>query len=610
MPKPAETAGQGPNTPDTETRTHSSRLTTKASAHITAHPSTRSQTARPVRPKSPPAAPPSSTQSTSPDKAVFESSAVLVHKKVLNAFSDIADRLDQIIEKCSTVPSMKKALSSLTRHTREAAGYDHDVVISLGNLQTVKGELEEQMIKWCKSIDSKVDILGHTQREIIKATAHLNEKTDGLQTAAKDLETQIGKVTAAPPVPANYTTPYRDALLGGNGGDATDTAEARVLIDMERKAKQLMIVLIDNDTAALHPDELASKANNILGKIEDSDRPENYKVDFINRLSSDGFLFYFANKEAVDWIRQPEIEEVFLKQLAKDAYVKVRPYNVLLRGVPIIFDPSNPSHLCEIEEANGLIKHTIIKARWIKPEARRRTGQTHAHASATISGVETANNLIKNGLDICGARIRAKKLKQKPLQCLRCRRWGHFAARCPEPNDICGTCGENHRTANCQNREKRYCVSCRSDVHASWDRNCPKFIRRRNTFDNNHPENSMVYFPTAENWTLTTRPERIPLEERFPHRFAVNSIPLTKKRKFTNDKRTVPTRRIETTNAQGNKTNTITNYLTRPQDKGKGKAPAQALDDSQLEEEYEECFDTMENNDVETLLSSPFRTRY
>jgi hypothetical protein len=126
-------------------------------------------------------------------------------------------------------------------------------------------------------------------------------------------------------------------------------------------------------------------------------------------------------------------------------------------------------------------------------------------------------------------------------------------------------------------------------MHASWDRKCPEFIRRSKAYDDNHPENNMVYFPTDEGWTLTTRPDRIPLEERFPQRFVVNSIQTTNKKNTTTTSRERPTK--------------------RPQAKGKGKekAPAQKKDDLRSKVNYEECFATQENNDVERLLGNPFQ---
>ena len=42
-------------------------------------------------------------------------------------------------------------------------------------------------------------------------------------------------------------------------------------------------------------------------------------------------------------------------------------------------------------------------------------------------------------------------------------------------------------------------------------------------FDKIHPENTLMYFPTVECLTLTARPERVPLEDRFPSRYTVRS---------------------------------------------------------------------------------------
>jgi hypothetical protein len=40
----------------------------------------------------------------------------------------------------------------------------------------------------------------------------------------------------------------------------------------------------------------------------------------------------------------------------------------------------------------------------------------------------------------------------------------------------------------------------------------------------------MPFFPTDQDWTLITRPSRVPLAERFPTTFAVNRLPSTSTR--------------------------------------------------------------------------------
>ncbi len=55
-------------------------------------------------------------------------------------------------------------------------------------------------------------------------------------------------------------------------------------------------------------------------------------------------------------------------------------------------------------------------------------------------------------------------------------------------------------------------MSCNVDMHMSWDRACLEFLCRGKLYDEKHPENNMVYFPTEKEWTLTTRPDRIPVK--------------------------------------------------------------------------------------------------
>jgi hypothetical protein len=147
------------------------------------------------------------------------------------------------------------------------------------------------------------------------------------------------------------------------------------------------------------------------------------------------------------------------------------------------------------------------------------------HAVISLTTADIANCIIRDGIEICGARVRGERTKYEPLQCLKCRGWEHKAQDCEAQLETCSTCSENHRTNACKNKDNLYCASCKTNSHASWDKACPEFLRRCSTYNDKYPENDMVYFPTEQEWTLTTRPSRIPPEERFPQLYAVNSLP-------------------------------------------------------------------------------------
>ena len=104
-------------------------------------------------------------------------------------------------------------------------------------------------------------------------------------------------------------------------------------------------------------------------------------------------------------------------------------------------------------------------------------------------------------------------------------KWGHFAADCLADRDICGNCGEDHRTKECPDKDRRYCASCKNDMHMSWDQEFPEFQRRVDWMDENHLENALAYFPTEEDWTMHIRPRKLELEEKFPAKYVVASLP-------------------------------------------------------------------------------------
>ena len=324
--------------------------------------------------------------------------------------------------------------------------------------------------------------------------------------------------------------PYRNALLAEPSRPNKSNTDPRILSELDCKARQILVDIYNtegNDTMAKSLTDLVGKANEAIASIDNADKPKDAKVLSALKSHKNAVLLTLNSKEAADWFKDPMVEEAFTRMFSEGSHIREKAYNIIVPRVPTTFEPNDEKHLCEVEEVNGLDKKVLTRAKWIKPVGRRRQDQTHAYAIFSFTSVDAANTLIRDGIIVCGTRMRPKKQKREPVQCMKCRLWGHFASECMAEADTCGTCSEGHRTNQCKNKDKMHCASCRPNTHASWDRNCPEFIRRCAILDERNPQNAMPYFPTEHDWTLTVRPERIPLDERFPGKYAINSLPST-----------------------------------------------------------------------------------
>ena len=224
-----------------------------------------------------------------------------------------------------------------------------------------------------------------------------------------------------------------------------------------------------------------------------SGKPEGIKVLTALKLHKDSLLLMLNSKEVTMWISEVENKMEFTKAFSEGLHIRERTYNLIALRILITFDPRNAEHLREIEEANGLNDNAIKRARWIKPLERRRADQMHAYAIFSVATADCANLLIRDSMNIFGEKVRPKRQKNELVQCMKCRRWGHFATECQTKGEKCGTCGGAHHTNTCSVKGKLYCISCDDNSHASWDRNCPEFMRRCAIYNDCNPENGMPY---------------------------------------------------------------------------------------------------------------------
>ena len=160
------------------------------------------------------------------------------------------------------------------------------------------------------------------------------------------------------------------------------------------------------------------------------------------------------------------------------------------------------------------------------------------HCILNVSSMDVMNWLIMDRITIRGHCVLPKRLKAEPLWCSNCQGYGHIARNCNHQG-ACGTCGQStHKTADCNAYCTFHCVSCGVNTYASWDWNCPEFLKRCQLLDKHHPNNQYKYFPTEDPCIHFRAPVKVLMDRRFPDKFAIHS---------TQDRAAQPTARMQMT---------------------------------------------------------------
>lgn len=423
-------------------------------------------------------------------------------------------------------------VAEVLHHIEQKRSLDLNAKSLTDLIKEIQSNISAEMESKFTALESKLTHPSPAQKQLETTAKELGIAAVSIKASTDDIGKSIAQVTDTSSQLANTATNYKDALLRSSeqhtktltrGQGAPTQVDPKITRDIERKSRQILIDTTDPRISEASQAEIKEKVSTAISEIIDPPPPVDTTILDVNKLQKGGFTVTFKEKEVVNWLQDAGTELKFTACIAPDASITKRVYSILAPRIPTTFNPTNDEHLREMEECNNLPFGSIAKARWIKPVYRRAPGQRAAHAILAIKDVNLANTCIRDGMYICGVRTRPSRLKHEPMQCMKCRRWGHFAHDCTAPSNICGTCGEEHRTDQCTNKDKTFCVSCKTDAHPSWDRDCPEFRRRCGQYDDNYPKNSLPYFPTEEEWTLIPRPSRLQQEERFPARYEVSA---------------------------------------------------------------------------------------
>ena len=363
----------------------------------------------------------------------------------------------------------------------------------------ISAKVEKAIDRGLAKLSNALESSSANQKDMQNTSKRIEESAAAIQKAIEEVDKNLMVVSDSSNKLTNTMSSYKDALMKAPApqqqdqvGRKVDANDPRIVRDQNRRACQVLIYVFNKDATNRSLEELKASFNDLIG-IEPTEPLCDANVQHITKLRNGGLILQFESKEAAEWFKRPEILSSILPKIDSSATLKSRTFQILVPRVPVTFETESEDSLRELEEQNGMKGGILCKARWIKPTYRRALGQRYAHLALSVSSPGEANVIIRDGIYICGTKAYPRKLKVEPKQCMKCRKWGHFAADCLEEKDVCGNCGEDHQTKDCPDKNRRYCISCKDVTHASWDRGCPEFRRRVEKMDENHPENALMY---------------------------------------------------------------------------------------------------------------------
>lgn len=390
-------------------------------------------------------------------------------------------------------PPNHYSLATCLHQISVMSGVTKPVTNAIRSVAFLLGEMEETQINGIlkDAFDTQIRELTSDMATLIEdAKEKLNEHF-------KDTE---GRLTQLVDKAASQPRQTQPATYASAIANPPPHANPRVAAKEGIKARQFLMEGIAN-TKFSHTDvfQLKTILNNILEELGIQDG----KIRSISKLRNGGALLEMDSDLATKWLAEAENRDKLCKKIGPGVVFRSRVHNLIAFNVPLGISPDDQNHRTEVCEANNLDKDTITAMKWIKPVHRRSPTQRTAHLILTFNSADAANRAITNGLYICNRRCHVERVKREPTRCLKCQGWNHFAKECLEEDDTCGNCTKKHRTNDCPTPAIRRCVSCKTDDHASWSRECPTFTKKMNELNDRNPENTLQYIPTADPWTWT-----------------------------------------------------------------------------------------------------------
>jgi hypothetical protein len=227
---------------------------------------------------------------------------------------------------------------------------------------------------------------------------------------------------------------------------------------------------------AVDANTVVDKTNDVLKSMNATVQGEQVIVKAVRVLPLGDVSFYSQNRQHKDWLNKHKHE--WSKQIHPDLESTPSTYSVLAHGVPRDFNVDAATNKIKLASDNGFLAERIFKLRWLGGPRDPTNARKAGTIVIVLSDATLANQLVKQrGIFLNCSFHQVERFKKMPPQCFKCLQMGHFGKWC-RADPKCGTCGEKHKTRECQitpDPAQQVCGICRDNgkEKAIWSNHTP-----------------------------------------------------------------------------------------------------------------------------------------
>lgn len=208
---------------------------------------------------------------------------------------------------------------------------------------------------------------------------------------------------------------------------------------------------------------LLQKATHTLNKLLDAEGEEQTtrQIVAVQKIRGSAVVCVMRTPAEMQWLKQGDRLKHFCEWWGAPVTAHPSQYNVIVRFVPVN-TPITPETHAKVETNSQLEEGSIAAIAWAKKIENRNPQQKTAHAIISFKTREAANQAIQNGLSMEGKWVYGHQDQKDPQRCMKCQQYGHIARECKLERDVCGRCGKNHRTSDCEApSDDLHCAVCK-----------------------------------------------------------------------------------------------------------------------------------------------------